>query len=296
MPISDAELQVNRTIPPAPPLPQPFVVRSYGLTDLGKLRSSNEDHFVVVELARTLAVRRTSIPQAKAQYSSNRGHIFLVADGMGGHESGEVASALSIVSIESFLLNTLKRFFNIQGSDEHTVMKDFQSALLEADAKIFEEAVQHPEFIGMGTTLTMAFAVNWKLFLAHAGDSRCYLFSKNHLRQLTHDHTVVAELVRRNVLSPAEAATSPFRNVVTNVLGGHKPGVLVELHKLDLEPDDVILLCSDGLTEMVNEEAISVILREEVEVQKACEQLIAQANANGGKDNITAIVARFENS
>lgn len=292
--MSLADTEIHFEAPPK--VNQPFVVRCFGLTDTGRLRPSNEDHFVIVELARTLVVRRTSIPQAKSQYSSNRGHIFLVADGMGGHKSGEVASALSIVSIEGFLLNTLKRFFNLKPADEQTVMKDFQRALLEADSKIFEESSQHPEMIGMGTTLTMAFAVNWKLFLAHAGDSRCYVFSKDELRQLTHDHTVVAELVRRGAVSPAEATTSPYRHRVTNVLGGSKPGVHSELHKLDLEPDDMILLCSDGLTEMVSDDGIAAILRNESEPQKACERLIAEANAKGGTDNITVIVARFEAS
>jgi serine/threonine protein phosphatase PrpC len=194
MNLADTEPNFSRTDLPVPPKTSlPFTVRSFGLTDPGRVRPSNEDHFVIVELARTMSVHRTSIPQAKAQYSSHRGHILLVADGMGGHKAGEVASALTVMTIEGFLLNTLKRFFNLKAPEELNVMKEFQSALLQADAKIFEEAVQHPELVGMGTTLTMAFAVNWKLFVAHAGDSRCYLFSKNELHQLTQDHTMVAE-------------------------------------------------------------------------------------------------------
>jgi serine/threonine protein phosphatase PrpC len=297
MNLHDTEPNFSRTDLPVPPITSlPFTVRSFGLTDPGRVRPSNEDHFVIVELARTMSVHRTSIPQAKAQYSSHRGHILLVADGMGGHQAGEVASALTVVTIEGFLLNTLKRFFNLQAPEELNVMKEFRSALLEADAKIFEEAAQHPELVGMGTTLTMAFAVNWKLFVAHAGDSRCYLFSKNELHQLTQDHTVVAEMVLRGGLSPKEASRHPYRHVVTNVLGGREPGVRVELHKLDLEPDDVLLLCSDGLTEMVGDDRIAAILQDEQEPQKVCEQLVAEAKENGGKDNITVIVGRFESS
>src|SRR6202521_2549885 len=151
---------------------QPLAVRSFGRTDRGKVRPTNEDHFAVVELARHLHVHQTSVPQAKAQYSSHRGHIFLVADGMGGHQAGEVASALTVVTIEGFLLNTLKRFLNLKAAEEQNVLKQFRSALLQAGAKLFEEAAQHAELIGMGTTLTLAFAVNWKLFVAHVGDSR----------------------------------------------------------------------------------------------------------------------------
>jgi protein phosphatase len=272
----------------------PFKVRSFGLTDRGRVRSANEDHFAIVELARTMCVHHTSLPQSEAQSSSHRGHLLLVADGMGGHQAGEVASALSVVTLEGFLLNTLKRFFHLQVPDEQNVMKEFQGALLRADARLFEEAARHPEMFGMGTTLTMAFAADWKLFVAHAGDSRCYLLSGGELDQLTHDHTQVAEMVRAGVLSPADASRHPYRHVVTNVLGGHQPGVWVEMHKVALEAGDVLLLCSDGLTEMVPPARIAAILQEEPEPRRACERLVAEANERGGKDNITALVACFQ--
>jgi PPM family protein phosphatase len=277
-----------------PKTDRPCVVRSFALTDAGRVRPANEDHFVIVELARTMSIHQTSVPQAKVQYSSHRGHLFIVADGMGGHQAGEVASALGVVTVEGFLLNTLKRFFHLQVPEEQNVMKEFQHALLEADARIFEEAEQHPEMLGMGTTLTMAFAVDWRLLIAHAGDSRCYLLSQGELHQLTLDHTEVAEMVRLGVLSPAQAARHPKRHVISNVLGGHEPGVRVEMHKLDLEPTDVVLLCSDGLSNMVPDARIAAILAEEQEPRRACERLVAAANEAGGKDNITAIVARFE--
>jgi protein phosphatase len=212
---------------------------------------------------------------------------------MGGHQAGEVASSLTVETIEDFLLNTLKRFSDLQVSEEQGALKELESALRQADARIFEEAALHPELLGMGTTLTLAFAVNWKLYVAHAGDSRCYLFSKGSLQQVTHDDTIVAEMVRQGTLSLEEASTSKYRNVVTNALGGHKPGVRVELHKLDLEPDDTVLLCSDGLTGMVSDARIAAVLHEEQDPQRACERLIAEANERGGKDNITVLVARF---
>ncbi|MBA4188156.1 MAG: serine/threonine-protein phosphatase [Planctomycetaceae bacterium] len=289
------ELPRFRLMAPANP-PKGFIVRSFGLTDLGQVRQSNEDHFAIMELARTMHVHGTNIHQAQAQYSHHRGHIFIVADGMGGHSAGEVASALTVMTIEGFLLNTLNRFTNLQASEEHGVMEEFQNAVLQADAKVFEEAAQHPELLGMGTTLTMAFAVEWKLFVAHAGDSRAYLFSKNELHQLTQDHTVVAEMVRQGVLSPNEALRHPSRHVVTNILGGVEPGVRVELHRLNLEPDDLLLMCSDGLTEMVTDDRIVAIIREDRDPQRVCERLVAEANANGGKDNVTVVVATFHDS
>src|SRR5271166_1388272 len=278
MSLPDTDPELACADPPAlPNTERPFTVGSFGLTDPGRVRPSNEDHFVIVELARTMSVHQTSVPQAKAQYSSHRGHLFVVADGMGGHQAGEVASALSVVTVEGFVLNTLKRFFHMQVPEEQHVMKEFQGALLQADARIFEEASRHPEMIGMGTTLTMAFAVDWRLLVAHAGDSRCYLLSGGKLRQLTQDHTVVAEMVRLGTLSPEGAAQHPYRHVVTNVLGGHEPGVLVEMHKLDLEAGDIVLLCSDGLTEMVPDARIAAILQEEQEPRGACEPLVAEA-------------------
>lgn len=217
----------------------------------------------------------------------------MVADGMGGHRAGEVASDMGIRSIEEFLLNTLKRFSNLQASEEQGALRELQNALFQADARIFDETDKHPEWRGMGTTLTMAFAVNWRLFVAHAGDSRCYLYSGGQLQQLTQDHTMTAEMVRRGMISPESEAKHPWRNVVTNVLGGTDRGVRAELHSLDLHDSDVVLLCSDGLTEMVSDDQIAFLLKAEIDPQRACERLVSEANRQGGKDNITAIVARF---
>src|SRR5262249_49912947 len=159
-----------------------------------KVRSSNEDRFLIAELARTLWVRQTNLPQPQTHHGRNRGHILLVADGMGGHQAGEVASAVTVASIEAFVLHLLKRFSNLRATDEQAVLTDLQEALRQADARIFEETAQRPEWKGMGTTLTMALASGWKLFVIHAGDSRCYLYRGGKLRQLTNDHTMAEEL------------------------------------------------------------------------------------------------------
>jgi protein phosphatase len=213
---------------------------------------------------------------------------------VGGNEAGEVASGLTVETIEEFLLNTLRRFSNLQVSEEQNALKELQNALLQADARIFEETARRPEWRGMGTTLTLAFAVNWTLFIAHVGDSRCYLFSKGELHQLTQDHTLTAELIRQGILRAEGASRHPYRHVVTNLLGGNEPGVQVELHRLDLQVDDVVLLCSDGLTEMLADDQIATVLGEEVEPRRACERFVGEANMHGGKDNITVIVARIE--
>lgn len=271
-----------------------FGVRSFGLTDPGRVRPSNEDQFLIAELARALIVRQTSVPQAQAQTSNDRGYLFVVADGMGGHRAGEVASGLTLTAIEDFLLNTLRCFSNLGAAEAPKVLRDLEMALGQANSRIFEEVAQHPEWQGMGTTLTLAFAAHWKLLVAHAGDSRCYLFSQGKLHQLTQDHTVVAELVRQGAIPPEAAPRHPYRHVVTNVLGGNQSQVRAEVHKLDLEPDDMMLLCSDGLTEMVPDDRIAAILAGDADSQSAAERLVAEANERGGKDNVTVIVARFE--
>jgi protein phosphatase len=236
-------------------------------------------------------VHQTNLPQATPRSGRHRGHAFLVADGVGGHEGGEVASAVAVEAVEEFLLDTLKRFSNLQAGEAQNALEELKGALLHAEARLVAERAKHPGWRGMGTTLTLALAVNWALFIAHAGDSRCYVLSEGGLCQVTRDHTVAAELVRQGVLAPGGEDRHPYRRVLENHLGGGEPGVRVDLHRLDLHPDDVLLLCSDGLTEMLPDDRIAAILREEPDPRRACERLVAEANRHGGKDNITVIVA-----
>ena len=146
----------------------------------------------------------------------------------------------------------------------------------------------------MGTTLTLAFASGRSLFVVHAGDSRCYLFREGQLRQLTEDHTIVGELARQGALSPAQAHSHPYRHIVTNVLGGKDIDLRIDVQRIDMKPADVVLLSSDGLSDMLDDERIARILAAEAEPETACGRLVAEANEAGGKDNVTALVARFE--
>ena len=165
--------------------------------------------------------------------------------------------------------------------------------MLQADARIFEEAAGHPDMFGMGTTLTLALAIDWRLFIAHVGDTRCYLYSQNQLQQLTQDHTMVADMVRVGEMSAKDAARHPLRHAMTNVVGGNEPGVQGEVHKLDLEPGDILLICSDGLTEMLADEHIAAVIASDPDPKSICERLVADANQQGGTDNITVVVSVF---
>ena len=279
--------------PAGPQAPPGSRIQAYGMTDRGLKRPNNEDNFLIAMLTKALEIHQTSMPQKETQYGKEHGYLFVVADGMGGALGGERASAMAVDCVEHFMLNTFKWFFHLKGSEGQGVLAEFQTALQKVDAKVFHEARHNAELWGMGTTLTMAYCLDHELFVIHVGDSRCYLYRQNDLHQVTKDHTLVQEMLRRGVLQPEEAGTHRLRHVITNVVGGNEAGVHPEVHKIHLEPDDVLLLCSDGLTEMVPDEDIRKVLAAEADPRRACVQLVERANANGGKDNITVIVVRY---
>ncbi len=265
--------------------------KTHGRTDRGQKRSKNEDQFLVALLTRALSVQESSLSHPELLFGQEQGLLMIVADGLGGHAAGELASRLAVRSIEEFMLNTLKWFFALRGNG---VLLEFPAALQGADDRIFETAAQRPELRGMGTTVTMAYAIGGVLYVAHAGDSRCYISRQGHLYRITTDHTLTEELALRGRLNREELARSPFRNVITNAVGGNEPGVKVEVHKVELEAEDVVLLCSDGVTAMLTDDEVEAIVGGDADADAACDELIARANDAGGDDNITAIVARFD--
>jgi PPM family protein phosphatase len=279
--------------PASRPDPSSFSPRvlAAGATDKGKVREKNEDHFAIAQLTRAMYIRASSLNQPPALLGEVvRGSLFVVADGMGGHNAGEHASALAVVTIEDFLLNTLSWFFRLQGDN---LVAEFQQALRAADDRIYAESQRRPGMRGMGTTVTLAYALDDILYVAHAGDSRLYIARGGTLYQVTSDHTLVNELVQNRVIPPEAARTHPMRNIITNTLGGDRPGVRPEIHKIKLEPGDAVLLCSDGLTEHVRDEEIGQLIAAEEDPAAVCNRLVARANELGGSDNITAVLARF---
>ena len=303
LPPTDPEIILSSPSHPAPapapaPAPEtrPMSVRSFGMTDRGLARETNEDQFLIADLTKALDIQQSSFPQAQAKYADDKGHIFVVADGVGGSPAGEQASALAVKSLEDFLVNTLKWFFQLKGPEKENVLAEFQDALRQADARIFREVVQHPELCGMGTTLTLAYTLGTNLFVANAGDSRCYLFHDGELVQLTCDHTLAQDMVRKGLapLTQIDRLNRHLGHVVTNAIGGSTPGVWVEVHKATMNPGDILLLATDGLTNYVPNEQIAAILRTEPDPKIVCESLVAQSLEQGGHDNVTVIVARYE--
>jgi serine/threonine protein phosphatase PrpC len=270
-----------------------LVVRSYGLSDRGRVRTQNEDQFLIAELAKAMQVVGSSVPQPRTAFSNARAHLFAVADGMGGHRAGAQASALAVTTLEGYVLESLQWFSDLSAGDQ-TLLRDFQAALVETDARLFAVSEQRPELSGMGTTLTVAWCQDAELCVLHVGDSRCYIARGDTLHQLTQDHTLVGELRRRGAITEEEASGHTLRHVITNAVGGPAPGVNVEVQRAHLEPGDALLLCSDGLTEMVPDDAIREMLAAEPDPKAACERLVAAALAAGGRDNVTVVVARFD--
>ena len=293
MPTENAELLRTDAADTTGPS-RPISVTTFGITDKGKVREANEDQFLIAELSKAMRVWQTSLPEPALQVGEERAHLFLVADGMGGHRAGQRASARVVVAIEQFTLNRFKWFLGTDRAEAQKVLAQFQSALGEADARILAEAAEHPEVSGMGTTLTMAFQLGVQMCVVHVGDSRAYLLRDGSLHQITRDHTVTADLVRSGALRQDEVSAHPLRHVITNVVGGNELGVDVEAHAVELRAGDRLLLCSDGLTEVVSNAAIVATLAAEPEPERAAKMLLAQANDAGAPDNVTLVIARFD--
>lgn len=271
----------------------PLTVQSFGLTDIGRERTTNEDQFVTATLMRALWIEQSSVTQSGVHYADDRGHVFIVADGMGGAAGGEKASALAVGAIEEFLLNAIRWLLTLESSEEASVLRDFKAALRRADACVYAAASNDPGLRGMGTTVTMAYSCGADLFVAHVGDSRCYLLRGGVLQRLTRDDTLVQQLVDKGVLPPEQAAVHNLRHVITNVVGGTEPGIHAEVHRMTIEPGDALLLCTDGLTGMLPDERIAAVLQASPSPSSACQELVRLANEQGGKDNVTVIVARY---
>ncbi len=210
-----------------------------------------------------------------------RAPVFVVADGMGGAQAGEVASRIAVEAFADGL------------PDSGTPEERLASRVVEANQRIHEVSITERERAGMGTTLTAAYLDGSQLAIAHVGDSRAYLFRDGELKRLTQDHSLVDELVRRGKLTEEQAAEHPQRSIITRALGP-EPSVEVDTWTYPVRAGDVLLLCSDGLTSMVPEDRVQGILASNSDLDRAAQALIDQANEAGGRDNITVVLFRLE--
>lgn len=250
-------------------------IASGGVTDVGRVRTNNEDCFRIV----------TAL------------NLFVLSDGMGGEAHGEIASAMAVETVVKHCLdadtNPAARVLGQTQPSWSTNTKRLSTALHLANKNIFKSAEKHPDQHGMGATLTAAWINGTKLSIAHVGDSRAYLLRGGTLLQLTRDHSLVAEQVRRGMLSVAEAEESEMQSVLLRALGA-QPEIEVDAEEHQLFPRDILILCSDGLTRMVTEPEIAGVLQAERDPTRAAEELVSIANERGGPDNITVVIARIE--
>ncbi len=250
-------------------------IASGGLTDVGRVRTNNEDCFQIVKPL----------------------ELYVLSDGMGGEAHGEVASAMAVETVVRHCVeaeaNPAAPFFGQPQRNWSDRTKRLSSAVYLANREIFESAKQNTERRGMGATLTAAWIDGSKLSIAHVGDSRAYLLRGGALQQLTNDHSLVAEQVRKGILTPAEAEQSEMQSVLTRALGAQAQ-VEIDAEELGLFKGDLVLLCSDGLTRMVTEPEIAGTLQAETDPARAAAKLVALANENGGADNVTVLVIRLE--
>jgi protein phosphatase len=231
-------------------------------SDIGLIRQTNED-----------------------SYECINPNLYIVADGMGGHLAGEVASKMAVDVIKNYICIHIDSELNLESL--------LKNAILEANKMIFEKAHQDKDYLGMGTTVSIAYCKDTQMFWGHVGDSRIYLLRNNELIQITKDHSLVWDLLENGSITKAEAKVHPQRNVLTRAVGVDE-NLLVDTGVCNLFRNDRLLLCTDGLTNMLNEDIIKeAISSETIDLKESIDFLVDAAIAAGGSDNITVILSEI---
>lgn len=279
---------------PAEPISALVQVDVSALSHVGHHRDNNEDHFLVTKASRSLQTITTSLPDGDIPPQVDEvNYVMVVADGMGGHAAGEVASRMAIASLIKMALEQPDWILRVDGGNTREIRRRSRTRVQKVGAMIVEHGQREPALKGMGTTLTLVRSLGRDLMITHVGDSRAYLLRGRQLHRLTRDHTYAQLLVDIGELDPAEVAKSQHRHVLTNALGGATEEVHVDTDRAVLEDGDRLLLCSDGLTDLVDDDTILRLLQDSTGSKDACERLVHEALERGGRDNVTVIVAAF---
>ncbi|WP_290776173.1 Stp1/IreP family PP2C-type Ser/Thr phosphatase [Anaerofustis sp.] len=237
-------------------------MRLVGTSDVGMVREINQDSFLMLENKEKNII------------------AFGVADGLGGHNAGELASALC--------MDILREYFNISNKFYDEMKSEVKGIIEYANKRILDFANENEEALGMGTTLTLCIFHEGDAFVVHIGDSRCYTINQNEIKQITVDHSLVSHMVASGEITKEEAEHHPNRNIITNALGTQEE-FFIDTYELDLKKGDIVLICSDGLSEHVSKEDIMDIVNNN-DLEEAKHLLIDKANENGGTDNITVVL------
>jgi protein phosphatase len=276
------------------PVSSSISVDVFATSHQGHVKPNNEDHFLVVRGGRALETTFTNLPQTRpGDLFEETAHAMIVADGVGGEVAGEVASSHAIFTLLNLVLQTPDWQVRWGTKEKSTVMWRMQDRFRRVNAALLQEATAHSALRGMCTTMTAALTHGANLIIGHIGDSRAYLWRRGYLKRLTRDHTVAERLKEELTNAEDDQLLMELRSVLLQALGAHRNELRVDVDDYVLENRDQLLLCTDGLTDMVSETEIQAVLGKARSARIACNTLVDLALANGGRDNITVIVARY---
>lgn len=247
-------------------------MKFYQNTHVGKIRSNNEDYLGIMNL-------------------NDKVHLLIVADGMGGHNKGEIASELATEIVINAIKNNCDKIIDLINEESPALIDFITKAIVKANSLVYSKSLED-DFFGMGTTMVCALISKDKMWIFNVGDSRCYILRNSGLKQLTKDNSYVQELVESGVISQVEALTHANKNMITRAIGTDS-SVVVDTYEYSIYPGDQILLCSDGLTNMLGDEDIKRILNSEKNISISGELLIEKALEAGGADNVSLILADY---
>jgi len=244
-------------------------MRAYGVSHIGLVRKVNEDSFYFQD-----------------RYEYDKPYLCIVADGMGGHNAGEIASKMAVSEVKNFMEKALGKACDYQIEDYKKLVTD---AFLFANEKVYKRSIGNKTLSGMGTTLTLALIIKNNLIIGHVGDSRMYLIRNEKISKITEDHSYVAELIKNGTIKPEEAMHHPQKNLITRALGTSKD-LKVDVKNMTINDGDFILICTDGLSNMLSDEEILDTIKSVKDYKAICHELVNKANLNGGFDNVTVVV------
>jgi PPM family protein phosphatase len=265
----------------------------FGLTDPGRVRTENQDQFLVASLHKLLRVRQSSMPAVEItpHVSDTRGWLFLVADGVGGRPDGQAASGTAVRTIAHYVTHISELYRRLDPDPDGAFLAELEALVQRTHEVLRAEGEREYGGHGGATTLTMVATVWPYAYLVQVGDSRCYRLRKGELELMSKDQTVAQALVDSGALSLTEAHRSPFQGVLASALGGREATPMTRT--ADIRWDDVMLLCTDGLTKHVSDDEIAAELRRIHSAEATCRQLVGMALERGGTDNVTVVVGRL---
>jgi serine/threonine protein phosphatase PrpC len=285
---------------PVPPKPWPKTASSLVKVDLGacshrgKVRLNNEDCFLVARVERSLQTLLTNLPAGHLPDKTTEvGYGLLVADGMGGAAAGEIASSTATSTLVELVLQTPDWYMRLDDEGATKVLARIDQRFGKLKEALIERAQSDPSLSGMGTTMTLAVSYGADLLIGHIGDSRAYLFHEGKLHLLTRDQTVAQMLAEVGVIRREDVSKHPGRHMLTGAITTQLEETQAEYLQVCLADGDQVLLCTDGLTEMVTEAAIVTVLEKDGPASDACHALVELALEGGGKDNVTVVLGRY---